>query len=207
MRSLNVLMFAGMLLVAGGAFAEAVDAVPSEEAPVFDANRVDAGFMMQPLLLNMAEAEKASGGPFVEWWNSLNQEWVGFFFVILAPLGLIQFVHGGVGGSGGFDPCFIATAAYGTPLAGEIDTLRAVRDTYFLNNAVGAAFVDGYYHVSPPIAGVVARHPMLAAAVRVVLMPVIWVSRLTLAMPYVTLAGFVVLLIALHRRRRLRSVR
>ena len=200
MRSLNVLMFAGMLLVAGSAFAAAVETVATEEAPAFEANQADAGFMMQPLLQNMAEAEKASGGPFMEWWSSLDPE-TGIILSVLVPLGLIQFVHGGVGGSGGYDPCFIATAAYGTPFAGEIDTLRAVRDTYLLNSAVGAAFVDGYYHVSPPIADVVARHPMLAAGVRVMLVPVILISRLTLAMPYATLAVFVALLIRLYRRR------
>src|SRR5213079_2020441 len=30
--------------------------------------------------------------------------------------------------------CFIATAAYGTPLDGQIDTLRSVRDRFMIGN-------------------------------------------------------------------------
>ena len=75
-------------------------------------------------------------------------------------------------------PCFIATAAYGTPLAGEIDTLRAWRDRRLLDSAAGTAFVDVYYRLSPPLAEWVARHPALAALARIVLAPVVWLVRL-----------------------------
>ena len=68
------------------------------------------------------------------------------------------------GGGGG--PCFIATAAYGTPLAEEIDALRTIRDEHLLNGAAGAAFVDFYYRVSPDLADHVRNHPLLAALAR-----------------------------------------
>ncbi len=35
--------------------------------------------------------------------------------------------------------CFVATAAYGTPLASEIDPLRIWRDGMLLDNALGTA--------------------------------------------------------------------
>jgi PKD repeat protein len=117
---------------------------------------------------------------------------------LLAGLGLIA---GGDSGGGGGGPCFIATAAYGTPLAGEIDTLRAVRDTYLLDNAVGSALVDTYYRLSPAIADAVAKSPVLAAAVRLTLIPVIALAKLVLALPHVSLLLAALATLPLLRRR------
>ncbi len=74
-------------------------------------------------------------------------------------------------------PCFIATAAYGTPLAGEIGVLRALRDDHLLTNTFGTALADGYYRMSPPLADLVARHPVLASFVRLALWPLIAALR------------------------------
>ena len=93
---------------------------------------------------------------------------------------------------GSSSSCFIATAAYGTPMAQEIDTLRAVRDTYMLNNILGTAFVDTYYRLSPPIADKVAAHPVLASAVRVALTPFVLLGKLILAAPMVLLTTLLV---------------
>jgi hypothetical protein len=89
-------------------------------------------------------------------------------------------------GGGGGGPCFIATAAYGTPMASEIDTLRAVRDTFLLESTVGTAFVDAYYSYSPVVADVVAQSPVLASIVRVLLVPVIFLGKVALVMPTLT---------------------
>jgi len=86
-------------------------------------------------------------------------------------------------GGGSSSTCFIATAAYGTPMATEIDTLRSVRDTYMLNNVVGSAFVDTYYRLSPAVADKVAESPVLAAAVRAILTPLVLLGKLILAAP------------------------
>jgi hypothetical protein len=82
---------------------------------------------------------------------------------------------GGVGGGGG--GCFIATAALGTPLAGEIDVLRGVRDTVLLPGALGTMIVDVYYRLSPAIAEQVAERPMVASTIRVMLRPAIRLSE------------------------------
>ena len=64
-------------------------------------------------------------------------------------------------------PCFVATAAYGTDTAKEIDILRRFRDEVLLSNRLGAELVSLYYQVSPPIASFVSRHEVLRTAVRV----------------------------------------
>jgi len=65
--------------------------------------------------------------------------------------------------------CFIATAAYGTPLADQIGVLRNWRDSSLLTNVFGALFSDTYYRLSPPVAVRVAESPVLAAWTRVMI--------------------------------------
>jgi hypothetical protein len=72
--------------------------------------------------------------------------------------------------------CFIATAAYGTPMAEEIGVLREFRDEYLLTTRPGSAFVDLYYRTSPPIAGFITGHPGLKPIVRVGLLPAVAIS-------------------------------
>lgn len=62
--------------------------------------------------------------------------------------------------------CFIATAAYGSADAPEVESLRRFRDRHLLTNPVGTAFVRLYYRVSPPFARLIARRPRLRSAVR-----------------------------------------
>jgi len=62
--------------------------------------------------------------------------------------------------------CFIATAAYGSPEAAEIDTLRRFRDEFLVYNYPGRAFVAAYYATSPPVAAFISEHEMLRVAVR-----------------------------------------
>jgi hypothetical protein len=76
--------------------------------------------------------------------------------------------------------CFIATAAYGTPMAEEIQVLRRFRDECLLTNSLGTALVDVYYKVSPPIAEFITEHPSLKPIVRVGLMPVVAVTTVAI---------------------------
>ena len=77
------------------------------------------------------------------------------------------------GGGGG---CFIATAAYGTPMAEEIQILRGFRDEYLLTNPVGQALVEFYYRVSPPIAEFITEHPAMKPVVKAGLVPAVAMS-------------------------------
>ncbi len=75
------------------------------------------------------------------------------------------------------EDCFIATAAYGSPMEKEVRALRAFRDQYLLTNVAGRKFVELYYRYSPPLARYIAKRDTLRAMVRASLKPLIWLSR------------------------------
>jgi len=76
-------------------------------------------------------------------------------------------------------PCFIATAAYGTPLHEDIDFLRDFRDAYLMTNPIGRTFVKIYYTTSPPIADVIRENEGLRTIVREGLVkPLVYISRM-----------------------------
>ncbi len=115
------------------------------------------------------------------------EEPVSLDYLWLIPTGLSFIIFGALGGGiDGGGPCFIATAVYGTPLAKEINVLRAIRDQYMLTNPIGTAFVEFYYSISPPIAEFIAHHPSIAIPVRIILTILVTVGRILLISPYLT---------------------
>jgi hypothetical protein len=73
--------------------------------------------------------------------------------------------------------CFIATAAYGTPTAEQIDVLR---ETVLLKNTIGSLFVALYYRLSPPVADFIARNEAIRTLVRELLVdPIVWFVEAT----------------------------
>jgi hypothetical protein len=75
------------------------------------------------------------------------------------------------GGGGG--PCFIATAAYGSPLHPKVELLRQFRDQVLLTRWWGRWLNEVYLHLSPPLARLVEGSDMLRQSVRTLLRPVI----------------------------------
>ncbi|MCM8830255.1 MAG: hypothetical protein NC824_04575, partial [Candidatus Omnitrophica bacterium] len=79
----------------------------------------------------------------------------------------------GDGGGGG--GCFIATAAFGTPMAEEVIKLKDFRDKYLMKNRAGRAFVRWYYRHSPKIAEYIRQRKWTRMVVRVSLRPIVWI--------------------------------
>jgi hypothetical protein len=75
-------------------------------------------------------------------------------------------------------PCFVATAAWGSPLADEIGALRRLRDRELASNALGRALVSAYYAVGPWLADAIRPHEVVRAVTRAVLEPVVAVARM-----------------------------
>jgi hypothetical protein len=76
--------------------------------------------------------------------------------------------------------CFIATAAYGSNTAKELDTLRAYRDRVLLKSQSGRWFVATYYAMSPPLAEFISNYDLLRTAVRIELLdPIVFVLKST----------------------------
>jgi len=75
--------------------------------------------------------------------------------------------------------CFIATAAYGTPMAKEVISLKNFRDNVLLKTSIGRKFVFLYYTFSPPIANFIKDKPVLKTITRIWLKPFVWISYLT----------------------------
>lgn len=70
--------------------------------------------------------------------------------------------------------CFIATAAYGSPMDLRVQILRDFRDRILLKSSLGRDFVDWYYRHSPSWAAWIAQSEFRKALVRAVLWPVLW---------------------------------
>jgi len=76
--------------------------------------------------------------------------------------------------------CFIATAAFGSPMQPYVRILREFRDHFLLGDTVGNSFVRLYNTYSPPIANFIAKNDSIRAIVRLSLIPVVGVSWVAL---------------------------
>jgi len=78
--------------------------------------------------------------------------------------------------------CFVATAAFGSPMAHQVQSLRMFRDRILLPSAAGRAFVNWYYTWSPSAADWLRTHPVARMLTRAILwVPVVfaWCSLRT----------------------------
>jgi uncharacterized protein (TIGR03437 family) len=94
--------------------------------------------------------------------------------------------------------CFVATAAFGSPMAHQVQWLRAFRDRMLLTGRAGRAFVNWYYGWSPHAAAWLRAHSVARKLTRIVLwIPVAFAwSSLRTNVACASL-GFLVLLLSL----------
>lgn len=76
--------------------------------------------------------------------------------------------------------CFVATAAYGSEMDSHVELLRQFRNQVLLKNPVGVKFVAWYYSWSPKAADYIRERPLLRAAVRYALSPLIITAKVSL---------------------------
>jgi hypothetical protein len=102
-------------------------------------------------------------------------------------------------GSESSSRCFIAEAAYRTPLDPHVDALRAFRDRFLLTNGPGRMLVRFYYMYSPDWAAFIRKHEMARGMARGVLTPVVYVVRYPL---YSAVLFLTVMILVGYRMRR-----
>lgn len=74
---------------------------------------------------------------------------------------------------GEVDWCFIATAAYGSVMANDVQMLRHFRDSILERSVLGELAVETYYTFGPAVAGVVGESDLLRASARAVIAPIV----------------------------------
>jgi len=79
--------------------------------------------------------------------------------------------------SGEVDACFIATAAYGSLMANDVEQLRRFRDLALSHSVLGQLAITTYYTFSPPVAGVVGESEVLRTTARTWLGPIVSAVR------------------------------
>jgi len=85
-------------------------------------------------------------------------------------------VYGLLSGQG----CFIATAAYGSSMAPEVDTFRAFRGKFLMKSKMGNWLAHKYYLYSPPLAEFISHSEVLKLVSRLILWPLLLFVHLSL---------------------------
>ena len=92
--------------------------------------------------------------------------------LLILPWYPLEGVEGVEGGG-----CLIATAAFGSELAPQVQFLREIRDNTVLQTESGSAFMTGfnqfYYSFSPVIADYERENPAFKEAVKLTLAPLL----------------------------------
>ena len=78
---------------------------------------------------------------------------------------------------GEVDACFVATAAYGSVMANDVEMLRHFRDSVLQRTALGELAVETYYTFGPAAAGMISQSELLRETARDALRPIVATVR------------------------------
>ncbi|UYL10149.1 hypothetical protein B9G69_006095 [Bdellovibrio sp. SKB1291214] len=80
--------------------------------------------------------------------------------------------------------CFIATAAFGSDMAPEVQSFREFRNEYLLPYSWGKTFVKTYYKYSPKYAALISQSETAKVLVRGALWPLLFFARMSVAIGF-----------------------
>jgi hypothetical protein len=79
--------------------------------------------------------------------------------------------------AGEVNACFIATAAYGSIMANDVEMLRHFRDAAMRSSVLGELAIESYYTFGPALAGVIGESDLLRTTTRDALAPIVAWTR------------------------------
>ncbi|MEN0058499.1 MAG: CFI-box-CTERM domain-containing protein [Bdellovibrio sp.] len=88
--------------------------------------------------------------------------------------------------------CFIATAAFGSDMAPEVQSFRDFRNQFLLTSSWGKSFVKFYYEHSPYYANLIAQSELAKGLVRLGLWPLLVFAKMSVAFGFWAALGFLV---------------
>jgi hypothetical protein len=101
--------------------------------------------------------------------------------------------------------CFIATAAYGSYSASEVQALRQFRDRYLVTNRPGKAFIRWYYTYGPRGAQFLNEHPGWKPVARIALIPAVgaalFLTQTSLMTKVVSVMIITLIVLAFYRKK------
>ena len=91
--------------------------------------------------------------------------------------------------------CFIATAAFGSDMAPEVQSLREFRNKFLLPFSWGRQAVKFYYKYSPKFASMISRNENAKVAVRAALWPILYFAKMSIQHGFLQILAMLLLVI------------